>query len=119
MLHYFARHFFSPTLISPYMDGGDVDVFIVLDELQIREQRLSSNYKLQFKPKTNPRPFSMVVQSFSRQKTGSGISDFSGNLIIEMYSWNNMTVLHSWTVPFEVGTIDRCDWSSPIASLCR
>ena len=119
MLHYFARHFFSPTLISPYMDGGDVDVFIVLDELQIREQRLSSNYKLQFKPKTNSRPFYMFDQSFSRHSSGSGISDFSGNLIIEMYSWNNMTVLHSWTVPFEVGIIYRCARACPIASLYR
>ena len=103
MLHYFARHFFSPTLISPYIDGGDLDVFIVLDELQIREQRLTNNYKLQFKPKTNPRPFYKFDQSHSRQSSGNGLSDFSGNLIIEMYSWDRMTALHSWTVPFEVG----------------
>ena len=105
MLHYFARHFFSPTLISPYMEGGDVDVFIVLDELQIREQRLSNGYRLHFKPKTNPRPFNGFDQSTSRRTSGSGPPDFSGNLIIEMYSWNNMTALHSWTIPFEVGII--------------
>ena len=112
MLHYFARHFFSPTLISPYMDGGDVDVYIVMDELRVQETRRPVEYTLHFKPKSNPRSFNVFDHSTYDQHSDSQFNyrqtsqttktDFTGNLYIEMYSWDNMTPLHMWKVPFEV-----------------
>ena len=112
MLHYFARHFFSSTLISPYLDNNDVDVYIVMDELKIKESRRTGEYNLHFQPRSNPRPFNVFdlstydseydSQSGQGQTSHSTNADFSGSLHIEMYSWDNMTALHEWTVPFQV-----------------
>ncbi|XP_075550187.1 beta-mannosidase-like [Dermacentor variabilis] len=33
MLHYFAKKFFSPVLVSPFIDGSDLRVFVVNDRL--------------------------------------------------------------------------------------
>ncbi|XP_013386685.1 beta-mannosidase isoform X2 [Lingula anatina] len=33
MLHYYARHFFSPVLVSPYIDGAVLKVVLVVDTL--------------------------------------------------------------------------------------
>ena len=57
MLHYYANGFFAPTLISPYLEGNDVDVYIVLDELPNKEVRHPTEHTLTFKPTSNPRPF--------------------------------------------------------------
>ena len=111
MLHYFAQRFFSPTLISPYKDGGGLDVYIVMDEVPIKELRLPTDYKLHFQPKSNPRPFhrpnSNSQHSTSHTVYRTSTADFTGNLYIEMYSWNNMSPLHVWVTPFEV-CIESC-----------
>ncbi|WAR04381.1 MANBA-like protein [Mya arenaria] len=39
MLHYYAAHFFAPTLISPYVDGDVLDVYVIMDELSVKEVR--------------------------------------------------------------------------------
>ena len=36
--------------------------------------------------------------------------DFSGTLYVEMYNWNSMTPLKSWTVPFQVSIIRHIYW---------
>ncbi|KAL5010698.1 hypothetical protein ScPMuIL_013003 [Solemya velum] len=41
MLHYYARHFFAPMLISPIMDGEFLDVYVVVD--QVPPQPITNN----------------------------------------------------------------------------
>jgi len=57
MLHYFAAKFFAPVLVSPYFDGDDLNVYVVTDELHVREVRDPVTHTLSFMAKTNPRPF--------------------------------------------------------------
>ena len=56
-LHYYAAQFFAPTIVSPYIDGDYVDVFVCIDELPISEYRHPEHNTLHFKPTSNPRPF--------------------------------------------------------------
>lgn len=114
MLHYFAQDFFAPTLVSPAMDGNDVEVYIVLDELPIQEIRHPVNYTLHFKPKSNPRPFSLfdistwasndVPGDSSTNQTVSNMDEFAGNLYVEMYSWSSMQPLQTWKQPFSINS---------------
>lgn len=34
MLHYFAKKFFSPVIVSPYQEGSDVKVYVINDNLE-------------------------------------------------------------------------------------
>jgi hypothetical protein len=110
MLHYFAKDFFAPTLISPYKDGNDVNVFIVIDELSVKEVRHPVHHTLQFQAKYNPRPFNLYDTttwddnhvSASNQINLYNKDAFSGSLYIEMYSWDRFQMLYSWKIPFTV-----------------
>ncbi|XP_045208111.2 beta-mannosidase-like isoform X1 [Mercenaria mercenaria] len=114
MLHYFARHFFAPTLISPYRDGSDIDVFIVLDELRVKEVRHPVHHTLHFRPKSNPRPFSLFDISTWGSNQATSVStnqinpqkpdEFSGNLYVEIYSWDSFQALYTWKIPFTVNS---------------
>lgn len=123
MLHYFAKRFFAPTLISPYLDGYNVDVYIVLDELPVKEVRHPVHHTLHFRPKTNPRPFSIFDLSTWDNQGANDVSstknilqqsdEFSGNLYVEIYSWDNMKALYSWKVPFTVSGKITPFWMTP------
>ncbi|KAL4228617.1 hypothetical protein ACF0H5_011667 [Mactra antiquata] len=115
MLHYFAKQFFSPTLISPVQDGNMLDVYVILDELPVKEWRHPVDHTLQFHPRENPRPFSMWDVSTWHNFVGNGQTkrqltprgstlEFTGNLYIEIYSWDNMTPLKTWKIPFTVNS---------------
>lgn len=130
MLHYFARHFFAPTLISPHMNGDDVEVYIVLDELPVREERHPVHHTLHFRPKSNPRPFSWFDSILpSGQAVGDTatnqivsvpvIDDFTGNLYIEMYSWNRMQPLMTWKQPFTVNSTAQSVFKHDLGDMIR
>ena len=61
MLHYNARHFFAPILISPYINGGDVIVYLVVDEMPSFDVNNPLDVKLNLKPhlSEDERPFSL------------------------------------------------------------
>ena len=114
MLHYYAQHFFAPTLISPYLDGDDLDVYLIFDEAPIKEVR--HHHNLYFKPKSNPTPFNLFdLSSYGNQPQVSlsssqsvpdhyvsSTSDFAGTLYVELFLWSSLTPKRTWTVPFEV-----------------
>ena len=50
MIHYYARKFFAPILISPYKDGDQLKVYIVIDELPVYERKHEQTNKLTFCP---------------------------------------------------------------------
>ena len=93
MLHYFAKNFFAPILISPYLDGNDVNVYIIKDELP--EQEVPGSLNHSSIPTADPH------QSASEPVNNSTF-DFMGTLYIEMYSWSSMTPLHTWEFLFMV-----------------
>lgn len=112
ILHYFAQHFFEPTLVSPFIDGNDINVYIVLDELPVKEIR-DVHHKLHFQPKSNPRPFSLydmetllsnhaTIDSPINQIPSRNLDEFSGTLYVDMFSWDNNQALYTWKVPFKV-----------------
>ncbi|XP_060074948.1 beta-mannosidase-like [Ylistrum balloti] len=90
MLHYFARHFFAPLLISPYMDGDDVYVYLVADHIPVVEDRHPDTHRLTFRPD---------YSTGLGKVRGLGLS---GQLHIVMYSWNNSTPLHSWVQQYSL-----------------
>ena len=53
MLHYYAKRFFAPLLISPYKKEDKFYVYIVIDGIPTSEHRNSEDNTLQFSPKEN------------------------------------------------------------------
>lgn len=43
-----------------------------------------------------------VESNMIEAQAAAPMDDFSGNLYIDMYSWDNMTPLKTWKVPFRV-----------------
>lgn len=77
MLHYFAKQFLAPLLISPTQEGDNIQVYVVLDQISTSVQRHPQTGQIQFKP----------VHS----------SGTTGTLYTQMYSWDNMTPLRTWS----------------------
>ncbi|XP_033733358.1 beta-mannosidase-like [Pecten maximus] len=88
MLHYFARHFFAPLLISPYLDGVDICVYIIADHIPVVENRHPVTGQLTFRP-----DYSSGL---------SKVRGLSGPLHIVMYSWDSFTPLHSWVQQYSL-----------------
>ncbi|GFN78881.1 beta-mannosidase [Plakobranchus ocellatus] len=104
MLHYFARSFFNKHLISPYnSDPNTLDVFIVVDEIPIKEIRSSSTGFLQFRPLStvsdimeSELPLADAHSVLEQVRAGT-----SGKLKIEMYQYSSFKPLFSWDVPYQ------------------
>ena len=60
MLHYYARHFFAPVLISPYKLDDTLYVYIVLDEIPSYEYRINNTNKLELRPIKTKRSVSLA-----------------------------------------------------------
>ena len=50
MIHYYARRFFAPVLISPYKQDDTLYVYIVLDEIPSYEYRNITTNTLELRP---------------------------------------------------------------------
>lgn len=74
MLHYFARKFFAPILISPYVDNSDLKVFLVVDELPTFDRNDPLEIELELRPviTEDERPFNMFALRYRK------LSDFFG-----------------------------------------
>ncbi|ESP02846.1 hypothetical protein LOTGIDRAFT_212346 [Lottia gigantea] len=46
MLHYYAKKFYDPNLISPYIDGNNLTVYLVLDEIPVYRDWTSDTQQL-------------------------------------------------------------------------
>ncbi|XP_046568092.1 beta-mannosidase-like [Haliotis rubra] len=92
MLHYFVRKFFGPVLISPYMDGNLLNIYMVVDDVF-----LTANTGMNvFSPATN-RPLS---SNFSNHGKTTAVAT-SGTLFIQMYRWDSFTPLKTWNVTYK------------------
>ena len=97
MLHYFAKHFFSPLLISPTQDINSIEVYIIVDQIPSSVHRHLQTGQVHFKPLTN-----LFAPWNPQQQANVQSSITSGTLYIQMYSWDNMKPLHTWTQTYDV-----------------
>ncbi|KAJ8307151.1 hypothetical protein KUTeg_015235 [Tegillarca granosa] len=111
MLHYYAKHFFAPVLISPYLDGDFVDVFLCIDGVPVSEVRHPVTHKLSFHHNlSSQKMFKGMFPDKSRNEAISQVVEMeqlkgtSGTLYIRMYSWDNMAFLHEWKINYTVST---------------
>ncbi|XP_041374637.1 beta-mannosidase-like [Gigantopelta aegis] len=104
MLHYYARKFFSPTLISPYIASGNLSVSVVVDEVPVLEVRDSATGNLRFQPDSSF--VQMLHSEFLRSEAVHLMSKVdsvtTGQLVIQMYSWDSFTALKTWEIPFKL-----------------
>lgn len=104
MLHYYAIKFFSPVLVSPFLEGDSLDIYIVVDEIPTREVRNPYTQQLRMEPMTE---FSDILQSHVAREdvldlTRKVMQGVDGVLTVAMYSWKNFQPLHQWTVPYKL-----------------
>lgn len=100
MLQYYAKHFFSPMLISPYEEDGVAKVYICADEMMIRAERNPRTHQFQFVPEH----YRMGGFLFGLPVYIDATPGLSGILHISMYSWDSMKPLYNWTQNFQVET---------------
>ena len=100
MLQYYAKHFFSPMLISPYEEDGMAKVYICADEMMIRAERNPRTHQFQFVPEH----YRMGGFLFGLPVYIDATPGLSGILHISMYSWDSMKPLYNWTQNFQVET---------------
>jgi beta-mannosidase len=66
-LHYYARQFYAPILISPYEEAGTIKINIISDELETREARINAQL-LNFKGEIlNEVADSILIRALSSQ----------------------------------------------------
>lgn len=107
-LHYYAKRFFAPTLISVYEENNDIDVYMILDHVPVVENRHPDTSHLQFHiPFTTGlglfQPISYQPSPSVTQNTITSVA--MGTLYIEMYSWDSMSPLHTWTHIYSVSFV--------------
>ncbi|KAK7109878.1 hypothetical protein V1264_013839 [Littorina saxatilis] len=100
MLHNYALQFFSPLLVSPYQDGNDLDIFVVVDQIPTVEVRDPDTQQLRFEPTTKVKVGDDDVLDLASkvEKATTGV------MTVEMYSWKSFTPLHTWTVDYKLNT---------------
>ncbi|KAK7109883.1 beta-mannosidase-like [Littorina saxatilis] len=106
MMHYYAARFFAPLLVSPYMDGSDVNIFVVVDQIPTMDVRDPDTQRLRFEPLTD---LKVIMKDTADKDTvldliSKGERATSGMLTVEMYSWHSFTPLRQWTVPYKLNT---------------
>lgn len=106
MLHHYAKRFFAPNLISPYLDGNTFKVYMVVDKLpaDLGErsgpvQTKATFSRWQIGDKMGYQVHHSVVQmdqpvDFSPQGEDT--------LYIRMMSWGSLTPLYTWKQSFTV-----------------
>lgn len=104
MLHYYALKFFNPILVSPFLEGNNLNIYVVLDEIPSKEVRSPATQHLRFEPIHNFKDILLtaVDQANAMAMTSKVVRGSNGVVIIEMYLWNNFIPLHSWSVPYKV-----------------
>ena len=104
MLHYYAKKFFSPTLISPHIDNGNLSVSVVVDEIPVLQVRDSVTGDLQFQPDSSfvqiPHREFLHHEAIHLMSKLAAVT--TGQLVIQMYSWNSFTALKTWKIPYKV-----------------
>jgi hypothetical protein len=92
MLHYFAKQFYSPTLISPSLDDDDLTIYLVHEETTAERFVSIQQPALKFKPRTAKQLINEQMNAFTMERTSS-----SWTLQLSIYDWSKPSPLKSWT----------------------
>ncbi|CAL1537672.1 unnamed protein product [Lymnaea stagnalis] len=120
MLHYYAKLFFSKHLISPfYRDNQTLDVYIVLDEIPIREVRNPYTGVVSFEPFNYSKEIkgsksSTVQMSSTLDHVTTATNGF---LKIEVYQYTNWEPLCSWNVSYNLKSTAESVFTKRVADL--
>lgn len=101
MLHYFARHFFAPLLISPYLNGDTVCVDMIADQIPVVENRHPVTGHLTFRPDYS-----------------SGLR-LSGQLHMSLYSWQSFTPLRTWVQPYSMNKTTELIFCNSMSTIMK
>ncbi|XP_062567240.1 beta-mannosidase-like isoform X2 [Saccostrea cucullata] len=118
MLHYYAQHFFSPMLISPYEEDGEAKVYICMDEIKIHTERHAHTHQIQFIPTRHHRAGFLFIPQSQAHSPHPG-AQVSGTLYVSLYSWDNLTPLHTWTQPFQMNLTSQLVFSANINTMLQ
>ncbi|XP_052253221.1 beta-mannosidase-like [Dreissena polymorpha] len=116
MLHYFARKFFAPILISPYINNSDLKVFLVVDELPTFDRNDPLEIELELHPviTEDERPFNLFAlrswwhEALELLKTEyrSGavplLSLLQGTIYMRVYAWDSLEPRFTEEIPFRI-----------------
>ncbi|XP_070174376.1 beta-mannosidase-like [Littorina saxatilis] len=119
MLHYYALKFFSPLLVSPYLDGDFLDVFVVVDQIPTREVRDPRTKRLRFEPmaKVEDIAKSSVEKEDVLELATKVKRAISGVLTVEVYSWHSFKPLRQLTVPYKLTTTAESVYRANVSSM--
>ncbi|KAK7092217.1 beta-mannosidase-like [Littorina saxatilis] len=118
MLHYYARKFFNPLLVSPYLNGSILEVHVVVDEIPTVAIRDPLTHRLRFEPMRD-------VYDVPKSGRGKNIRELSvktkgvvnGTLYMIMLRWDNWVPLKFWTVPYKLNTTAQSVFSQNVSSM--
>ncbi|XP_071100815.1 beta-mannosidase-like [Haliotis cracherodii] len=116
MLHYYARKFFAPVLISPFIDGNFLNIYMVVDEIPLSEVKDTKTGMNVFTPAT-----SLLQSSFPNHEAVHLMKKTTeatvGTLFIEIYRWDNFTPLMTYTYAYNVTRSSQSVWRYDIDDL--
>ena len=125
MLHYYSLKFFGPLLLSPYLDGPLLNVFVVVDQIPTAAVRDPVSQRLRMEPVSAFRDIlrSGVEREDALERTAEVARAINGVLTLEMYAWSSFAPLRRWTVPYQVGwtvgllCMDSSQWGTADAEI--
>ncbi|XP_070207159.1 beta-mannosidase-like isoform X2 [Littorina saxatilis] len=119
MLQYYALDFFNPVLVSPFLDGFDINIFVVVDQIPTVPVRDPHGRQLTFEPMSQFKDIlnSSVERENVLDLTAKVGHDVNGVVTIEMYNWNNFQALHRWTVPYKLNTTAESIFKQGVGSM--
>ncbi|XP_012940722.1 beta-mannosidase [Aplysia californica] len=120
MLHYYARHFFQPTLVSPYLrTTASLDVYMVVDQIPTVERRDENKGELRFEPMTDVedlRRSSIPPQDVASTQAAVDRAT-TGRLTLTMYTYASFSPLKSWTVDYSMNTTAESVYTASVSQL--
>ncbi|XP_071101413.1 beta-mannosidase-like [Haliotis cracherodii] len=118
MLHYYVRKFFAPVLISPFIDGNFLNIYMVVDDIFLTEVKDTKTGMNVFTPAT-----SLLQSSFPNHESvhlmKKTTEATSGILYIQMYRWDSFTPLKTWNVTYKATQSSLSVFKQDIDSLVR
>nr|BAL43431.1 beta-D-mannosidase [Aplysia kurodai] len=120
MLHYYAQHFFQPTLVSPYLqDNNTLNVFMAVDGVPSLERRDNLTGELRFEPMSDIddiKKSSIHAQDVSDTLAAINKAT-SGRLTVTMYNYASFTPLKSWNVDYSMNTTADSVYTASVSQL--
>ncbi|KAK6181474.1 hypothetical protein SNE40_009317 [Patella caerulea] len=120
MLHYYAKKFFNPNLISPYLEDNNLNIYMVIDEIPVYQYRsYAGNRQIQFRPLKTAKNLGNTKYEHRNKikQLEKSVNASSGQVIMEIYNWKNMSPLKTWTIPFNLNLTSELIFQRNIADI--